>query len=135
MKRLLHLIYGTSTRSAVCLNSICAVLWLCTVAVAGFGWVEINIPRELIKNVPVVHILSLAVIFFTLMYYRSFKRRKRVFKVASLAFGSLLQAIIGSFYVSNYPPFEPMFFTCSLLSMWLMGAVLNVFEVERDGRV
>lgn len=130
MRHLLQLIYGSSTRSAVCLNSVCSILWLITVVVAGAGWVEINISHELIKNVPVVHVLSIAVIFFTIMYYRSYNHRKRVFKVASLVFGSLLQAIIGSFYVSSYPPFEPMFFTCSLLSMWFMGAVISVFEVE-----
>lgn len=133
MKRLLMLVYGVSARAAVCLNSICAMLWLVLVAVTRFDVLVINLPAAVVNSSLVIPTLAGLVICFTALYYRTVLHRKQVFKVASLVFGSLLQAIIGSFYISNYPPFEPMFITCSLLSMWYLGAVLHVFEVENDG--
>lgn len=133
MKTLLTFVYGTSARAAVCFNSICAAVWFVLATATLFDIVAINIPRELVSNFPIIHILAGCVVFFTVFYYRTVQHRKIVFKVASLSFGSLLQAIIGSFYISNYPPFEPMFITCSLLSMWYLGAVFHVFEVEGDG--
>ena len=82
------------------------------------------------------HILTGLTVLFAIIGFSSEKDKRQLFKVAGLIFGSLTQAILASFYISVYPPFEPMLIVCSLLSTWFLGAVMYIAYVEgMEGKI
>lgn len=131
MKKLLKHFYGSSIRSVMCINTICAMLWFILVFFPLIGIESINVPEQLHKTFPVINTGSALILFFAFLAFKvETSHRKQLFKATSLIIGSMLQAILGSFYISNYPPFEPMLIVCCMLSIWFIGAFLYVFEIE-----
>lgn len=136
MKPLLKLIFGNGTRSVQTINLSANVVWFVLLTLPMFKVISVDVPERLWNESYYPHILTGLSILFTIIGFNSEKGKRQLFKVAGLIFGSLVQAIIASFYISAYPPFEPMLIVCSLLSMWFLGAVMYIAYVEgMDGKV
>ena len=136
MNTLLKLIFGNGTRSVQTINLSANVTWFVLLTLPMFKVISVDVPERLWNEAYYPHILTGLSILFTVIGFNSEKDKRQLFKVAGLIFGSLVQAIIASFYISAYPPFEPMLIVCSLLSMWFLGAVMYIAYVEgMDGKV
>lgn len=136
MNTLLKLIFGNGTRSVQTINLSTNIVWFILLTLPLFNTLSVDIPERLYKHLYYPHILTGLAILFAFIGFNSEKDKRQLFKVAGLIFGSLVQAIIASFYISAYPPFEPMLIVCSLLSMWFLGAVMYIAYVEgMDGKL
>jgi len=136
MKQLLKLLFGRGTRSVQVINLSANIVWFILLTLPLFNALSVDIPERLYNQLYYPHILTGLAVLFALIGFNSEKDKRQLFKVAGLIFGSLVQAIIASFYISAYPPFEPMLIVCSLLSMWFLGAVMYIAYVEgMDGKL
>lgn len=136
MNRLLILMFGKGTRSVQVINLSANIIWFTLLTLPLFKVISIDVPNKLWNEAYYPHILTGLSIVFSFIGFTSEKDKRQLFKAASLIFGSLVQAIIASFYISAYPPFEPMLIVCSLLSMWFLGAVMYIAYVEgMDGKI
>ena len=136
MNRLLILMFGKGTRSVQVINLSANIIWFILLTLPLFKVISIDIPDKLWNEAYYPHILTGLSIVFSFVSFTSEKDKRQLFKAASLIFGSLVQAIIASFYISAYPPFEPMLIVCSLLSTWFLGAVMYIAYVEgMDGKL
>ena len=136
MKPLLKLIFGNGTRSVQAINLSANVVWFVLLTLPLFNVLSVDIPEKLYAQMYYPHILTGLAVLFAIIGFSSEKDKRQLFKVAGLIFGSLTQAILASFYISAYPPFEPMLIVCSLLSMWFLGAVMYIAYVEgMDGKL
>lgn len=136
MKTLLKLIFGNGTRSVQTINLSANVVWFILLTLPLFNIISVDIPTRLSSESYYPHILTGMAILFAIIGFNSDKDKRQLFKVAGLIFGSLTQAIIASFYISAYPPFEPMLIVCTLLSVWFLGAIMYIAYVEgMDGKI
>lgn len=127
---ILHSIYGKDTRAVQNINLISNCTWfiLLTLNICNLSSVDVPVRLNEDSYYPLV-IISLSVIFGILGFI-STGYKHQLFKLAGLLFGSLVQAIIASAYISKYPPFEPMLIVCVVLSLWFLGAVIYISNLE-----
>ena len=136
MNKLLILLFGKGTRSVQVINLSANIIWFILLTLPTFNIISVDVPEKLWNEAYYPHILTGLSILFSLIGFVSEKDKRQLFKTAGLIFGSLVQAIIASFYISAYPPFEPMLIVCSMLSMWFLGAVMYIAYVEgMDGKI
>lgn len=130
MKTLLHLLFGKGTRAVQVINLSTNVVWFGLLLLTVCTVNQVKIPYGFITDIWFVIILTgLANIFSIISFFSKYDKRQ-VLKSAGLIFGSLIQAIIASNYVSQYPPFDPMVIVCSILSTWFLLAVMYIAFVE-----
>lgn len=130
MNKLLSLIYGRDTRAVQNINLVTNFTWFVLLILNMCNSSTVDVPIRLNEDsyYPLV-IVSLSVVFGILgSIFIGYKHQ--LFKLAGLLFGSLVQAIIASAYISKYPPFEPMLIVCVLLSLWFLGAVIYISNLE-----
>lgn len=130
MNKLLSLIYGMDTRAVQNINLVTNFTWFVLLILNMCSSSTVDVPIRLNEgSYYPLGIISLSIMFgilgFTFTGYRH-----QLFKISGLLFGSLVQAIIASAYISKYPPFEPMLIVCVLLSLWFLGAVIYISNLE-----
>lgn len=129
--KILQIMFGNSTRSvqSICLST--NIIWIILVSLPLIN-VPIDTPKIEYGDFPYIHVLCMLSIIFSVLGFTNPKHsyRQQLFKTAGLIFGSLVQAIISSLYVTVYPPFEPMLIVCSLLSLWFLSAVIYISNIE-----
>lgn len=135
MKELLKLLFNRDTKVVQSANLFINIIWLILFIFSLFDVITLDISKDLTH---IEKILSLAFIsvFLTFISLKSKKEKKQLFKVAGLVCGALFQAILSSYYITAYPPFEPMLIVCSLLSTWFLLAIMYIAFVEgMDGKL
>nr|QTZ82754.1 MAG: hypothetical protein [Enquatrovirus sp.] len=135
MKELLKLLFNRDTKVVQSANLFINTIWLILFIFSLFDVITLDISKDLTH---IEKILSLAFIsvFLTFISLKSKKEKKQLFKVAGLVCGALFQAILSNYYITAYPPFEPMLIVCSLLSTWFLLAIMYIAFVEgMDGKL
>lgn len=127
---MLKWLFGTGTRSVQTFNLCINTIWLSILALHLTGFILLDLPDILIKNVGVLILGSIIVnvLGFTSFLVTGF--RHQLFKIGALLLNSLLQAIIATFYVTKYPPFEMIILVNVSFSIWFLLAVLYISKME-----
>lgn len=126
----LQSMFGNGTRSVQSINFSTNIVWFILISLPLIN-IPIDVPAMLYTDTTYLHILcGMSIILSLIGFLTKHHHKKQLFKTAGLIFGALVQAIISSFYVTIYPPFEPMLIVCSLLSLWFLGAVLYISNIE-----
>lgn len=124
-------LYGTDTRAVQIINFINNCIWFSLLIFSSSNFTKIDIPVKLEEDSLYPLIIILMSMIFSILSFFTKEYKHQLFKLSGLLFGSLVQAIIASAYVSKYPPFEPMLIVCVLLSLWFLGAVIYISNLER----
>lgn len=124
-------LYGADTRAVQIINFINNCIWFTLLTLSISSLNKVNIPVKLEEDSLYPLIIILMSMTFSILSFFTKEYKHQLFKLSGLLFGSLVQAIIASAYVSKYPPFEPMLIVCVLLSLWFLGAVIYISNLER----
>lgn len=128
---MLKLIYGSGTRSVRVMNLVIAVVGLLLQLLYVSNITTVHLPTsDKGFSVPVIVIVVANILFCVLSFAITDLYRRRLFKVMSLLLGALHQACVATFYVSDYPPFEPMVLVSLTFVVWFSGAAYYVMKVE-----
>lgn len=130
MNKLLSLIYGRDTRGIQIISVIVSLSWLSMLLLNHTLDTNINLPIHLTDDILSINLIMFLSIIFSLLGFICKQYRHQLYKSMGLLISSLVQAVIASAYISKYPPFEPMLIVCLVLSLWFLGAVLYICNLE-----
>lgn len=123
-------LYGADTRAVQIINFINNCVWFSLLILNTLSLNKVNIPVKLEEDSFYPLIIICISLLFSILGFITKNYKHQLFKLAGLLFGSLVQAIIASAYISKYPPFEPMLIVCVSLSLWFLGAVIYISNLE-----
>lgn len=118
-------LYGSDIRAVRVFNLVIHIIWGYLIIAHLAGITIIDLPDNIEPSFTVLLALIIANTVVT-----SFTFVDSIFKIklkyCSLTLGSLIQAMIGIKYATNYPPFDVMIIVCSVLSLWFVGGAIYV---------
>lgn len=131
MNGILQMLFGKGTRGVQVINLSASLVWFVLLLLPVCGaTITVRVPYTMVPDVVFVLVVSGISTTLSVIGFLSHFDRRQIMKSAGLIFGALAQAIIASNYVSAYPPFDPMFIVCSLLSTWFLLAVMYIAYIE-----
>lgn len=129
MCRILFMMYGIDTRAAQLLNWLVSLTWVVVFSLHQLGVMATTIPRGLSFPDHATSFFISTVVVATIAFFVT-GTPHRIFKVFALANGALANLLMADNYISEYPPFDMMLIVCTLLGLWLFGAVLYILKCE-----